>query len=73
MQGKPKHTEECTPQKKSKQTRNGVCTDQTVPIFLRVGIRTYNPRYKAYWYVTPDCPDSHMYPTLVGKGTHHVS
>jgi hypothetical protein len=26
--------------------------------------QTYNPRYKAYWYVTPDRPDSHRYPTV---------
>jgi hypothetical protein len=59
--------------RKSKQKRNGVYTDQTVPIFLWVGVGTYNPRYKAYWYVTPDRLDSHRYPTIAGRGTPHVS
>jgi hypothetical protein len=42
--------------RKSKQKRNRVYTDQTVPIFLWVGIGTNDPRYKAYWYITPDYP-----------------
>ena len=32
LQGKPKHTEECTPQKSNETKGGGVCTDQAVPV-----------------------------------------
>jgi hypothetical protein len=59
--------------RKFKQKRHGVYTDQTVPIFLRFEIGTYNPRYKTYWHVTLDRPDSDRYPNVARRGTHQVS
>jgi hypothetical protein len=43
---------------------------QAVPIFLRLGIGTYIPWYKAYCHVTPDRPGSHRYHTVASSGAH---
>jgi hypothetical protein len=40
--------EECIPQE-GPTKRNGVYTDQAVPVDLQLGIGTYIPWYKAYW------------------------
>jgi hypothetical protein len=48
LQGGPKHTGGCIPQKDNYKS-GGVHTNQAVPINLRVRMRAYSLGYKAQW------------------------